>query len=133
MKYSKCMRKRSLFFYFALASVLLLVVMIVFDTVSYITTINSYITQGYTKEVVLAYMPVFGTLMPTYSSEIGIYGLLAALLFFADALMFRFPKPIPFFCAPEQKAAEDTAEDIVEDTAENIVEDTAEDTAENNN
>jgi hypothetical protein len=81
--------KRSLFFYFAYAAVLLLVVMIVFDTVSYINTVQSYILQGYTKEVVMAYMPIFSSLMPSYTTEFGAYGLLAAVLFLADAVVGR--------------------------------------------
>jgi hypothetical protein len=38
-------------------------------------------------------MPIFSSLMPTYTSEIGVYGLLAAVLFFADAIVGRKPMP----------------------------------------
>ncbi len=88
----KCFCKRSLFFYFALAAVLLLVVMLALDTSAYIKTVQSYLDQGYTKEVVMAYMPVFSSLMPAYTTEFGAYGVLAAILFFADAAVDWRPR-----------------------------------------
>ncbi len=87
--------KRTLFFYFAIAAVALLVIMAVYYVVSYNNTIASYVDSGYDRATVVAYMPFLSSVLPSWSTVITSYGLLAAVLFAADAILVAIKKNAP--------------------------------------
>ncbi len=87
--------KRTLFFYFAIAALVLLLIMGAYYVITYNQQINSYIQNGYDRATVVNYMPFFSSILPSWSSLITSYGLLAAVLFAADAIIVTLKKTVP--------------------------------------
>ncbi len=83
--------KKSAYFYFAVAAIIIMLGLMVYDITSYIKMINNYTAQGYSQEFVMSYYPIIKTLFPTFADRISSIGLLAAVLFLANTVSTRLP------------------------------------------